>query len=503
IKYHEELKKSTPVDLSELSRVQGLGPKSIKVLYEKLGIKNLSQLEYAARKGRIQKLAGFGKKKEESILKGLAFAETAGDSFILGYVTPLIRSLEERLRGLKGVEHAVAAGSSRRRKEVVHDIDILVVAEEPRAVTEYVSKMPEVVQVLGRGDTRTSVRLRTGIQLDVRVVEPQSYGAALNYFTGSKNHNVALREIAIKKGYKLNEYGLFKGEKRIAGKSEEEIYKLLGLKWMEPELRENTGELEAAQKGTLPKLLEYDALKGDLQVQTDWSDGSDSILTMAKAAKARGLEYIAITDHTKRLTIANGLDEKRIVKQWAEIDRVNKSFGGTFKVLKGSECDILKDGTLDLPDKILEKLDIVGVSVHSFFNLPEKEQTARIVRAMENKNADIIFHPTGRVINHRAPYSVDMGVLIREARRTGTILEIDAYPERLDIKDEYIRKCVEAGVLMTIDSDAHSSAHFQFLEFGIAEARRGWAEKDDIANAWPLQKFLKSLKAWYSTPIQS
>jgi DNA polymerase (family 10) len=309
--------------------------------------------------------------------------------------------------------------------------------------------------------------------------------------------------MAIGKGWKLNEYGLFdeprtesqepRKEKMIAGKTEGEVYAKLGLDYVEPELRENTGEIEAARKHTLPKLVGYDDLAGDLQIQTDWSDGSASIEVMAKAAMEHSFTYIAITDHTKRLAMTHGLDEKRIVKQWAEIDRVNKKLGGKFKILKGTECDILKDGSLDLPDHILAKLDVVGVSVHSFFNLPKKEQTERVIRAISNPHVDILFHPTGRIVNRRAPYELDIESVIMAAKKTGTVMEIDAL-ERLDLKDDHIRLCVQAGVPMAIDSDAHSPTHYAALEFGIAQARRGWAEKKDIINAWPLEKMLKRLK---------
>ena len=506
IAYYEGLKKKAPVDLSELAKVEGLGPKSIKHLYEKLGVKNLADLEHAARAGKIAKLEGFGKKSEENFLKGISFAKSSGGRFILGFVMPEIRAIEEHLRKLNGVIKIVVAGSVRRRKETVGDADILIISKNAPPIMDSFVGMPEVAAVIAHGETKSSVKLASGINVDLRVVPAESYGAALNYFTGSKEHNVALRAQAMQKGWKLNEYGLFavdrralkRGQtetgRRIVGRTEEELYEKFGMDYIEPELRENTGELEAAQKHTLPKLIGYGDLEGDLQVQTDWTDGADSIETMAKTAAAYGLKYIAITDHTKRLAMTHGLDEKRILKQMAEIDRLNKKFAGTIKILKGSECDILSDGSLDLPDAILAKLDVVGVAVHSLFNLSRKDQTLRIRRAMENKNADILFHPTGRIINRRAAYDVDIDELISVAKRTGTIMEIDAFPDRLDLKDEYIRKCVFGGIKLAIDSDAHSTAHFSFLEYGTAQARRGWAEKKDIINAWPLQKMLKCLK---------
>jgi DNA polymerase (family 10) len=512
-KDYEQLKKETPVRLDELARVEGLGPKSIQKLYKELGIKNLKDLEAAAKKGKIGALEGFGKKSEEKILKGIAFARGSGLRFITGHMMPRIREIEARLARVPGVEKMIVAGSARRRKETIGDLDILAVSSQPKIIMDhFVSETPGIMAVIAHGPTKSSIKIRPGLNIDLRVVPAESYGAALNYFTGSKDHNVAIRQRAVKRGLTLNEYGLFKTKagsekkgaeregKRIAGRNEEEIYKALGMAYPEPELRENTGEVEAAirefegKKPGLPALVGYKDLQGDLQVQTSWTDGSDSIEAMARAAIARGLKYILITDHTKRLAMAHGLDEKRIREQWKEIDAVQKKLAGKIKILKGTECDILKDGALDLDDETLSKLDIVGVSVHSYFNLPRAEQTARVKRALSNPNVDIFFHPTGRLINKRAPYDIDVDEVIATAKTTGTILEIDAYPDRSDLKDEYIRKCVEAGVKMCIDSDAHAAAHFVFLECGIAQARRGWAEKKDIINAWPLEKMLACLK---------
>jgi DNA polymerase (family 10) len=513
---YEKLKKATPVRLDELARVEGLGPKSIQKLYRSLGVRNLKDLEVAAKKGKIGALEGFGKKSEEKILKGIAFARGAGVRFITGLMLPQIREIEAQLARVAGVERVTVAGSARRRKETIGDIDILVVSSKPKIIMDhFVSETPGIMAVIAHGETKSSIKIRPGINIDLRVVPAESYGAALNYFTGSKEHNVVIRARANKLGLTLNEYGLFKldkkGEKteaRAAGKTEEEIYHALGMAYVEPELRENTGEVEAAARefkkktsgaatsktGGLPKLIGYDDLQGDLQAQTNWTDGDASIEAMARAALARGLKYIAITDHTKRLSMAHGLDEKRIRAQWKEIDAANKKLRGKIKILKGTECDILRDGTLDLDDETLARLDVVGVSVHSYFNLPRAEQTERIKRAMSNPNVDIFFHPTGRLINKRAPYDIDIDEIIAAAKKTGTILEIDALPERSDLKDEYIRKCVEAGVKMSIDSDAHAAAHFDFLECGIAQARRGWAEKKDIINAWPVEKMLGFLK---------
>ncbi len=499
--YYEELKKKTPVDLGTLTQVEGLGPKKIKALYEKLNVRDLKDLERAAKTGKIAKLEGFGGKSQEKILKGIAFVKRSSSRFLLGYIMPEVKEIERRLRGLKGVERAEVAGSVRRRRETVGDADILIVAESQDPVMNYFVSIPEVVNVAAKGETRSAIKLQTGLNVDVRVVPRESYGAAMSYFTGSKDHNIALRKLAIQKGWKLNEYGLFtqsaKGESRIAGKTEEEIYGAFGMDYIEPELREMTGEIEAAKTHTLPKLIGYGDLKGDLQTQTNWTDGANSIEEMAAAAMKIGLEYIAITDHTKRLAMTHGLDTTRIRQQMKEIDNINlklKTKNLKFRILKGTECDILKDGSLDLPDEVLKELDVVGISVHSFFNLSEAEQTARIIRAMKNPHADILFHPTGRLIHKRPPYAVDMDAVIKTAKETGMILEIDAFPDRLDLKDEHIRKCVESGVKMSIDSDAHSTLQFSVLEFGIAQARRGWATKENIINTRLVEAMLKLFK---------
>lgn len=494
LKYFETLKKEVPVDVASLTAIEGLGPKSIKRLYVELGIKTVKDLEKAARAGKVRELKGFGVKVEDKILKGIDFRKSNGERMSIGVALPEATALESRLGKLPGVTRVAVAGSLRRRKETIGDIDILAEAKNSESVMDAFVKFPNVARVLARGDTKSSIKLASGMQVDLRVVPAQSYGAALNYFTGSKEHNVALREIAIKKGLKLNEYGLWNGGKRVAGGTEEEIYKTLGLEYIEPEMREMTGEIEAARKRELPKLIGYGDLQGDLQVQTDWTDGAASIEGMAKAAADRGLKYIVITDHTKRLAMAHGLDEVRIVEQMKEIDRAQKKIGNRIRILKGTECDILKDGSLDLPDRILSKLDVVGVSLHSFFNLPEKEQTERALRAIRNPNADIFFHPTGRLIGKRDACKLDMARIIRAAKETGTVLEVNSFPDRLDLKDEYVRLAVNAGVKLSIDSDAHAPAHFDLLPYGIANARRGWATRADVINAWPPEKMLGFLK---------
>ena len=493
LRYYEELKKEVPVDVRGLTAIEGIGPKSVKLLYEKLTIKTAADLEKAARVGKIRGLPHFGAKMEQKILKGIEFLKQGSGRFPLGSALPLIGEIEQRLRELPEVEEVVVAGSTRRWKETIGDADILAISRKPEKVMEFFVSMSEVMHVQGQGKTKSTVKLKNGMDVDLRVVPRESFGAALNYFTGSKDHNVALRKIAQEKGLKLNEYGLFRGNKRIAGKTEEEIYKALGLAFIPPELRENQGEIEAAQKGELPNLVGYRDLRGDLQTQTTWTDGANSIAEMAEEAKRLGLEYIAITDHTKGLAMTGGSDEKKLLKQMAEIDKINRSLKG-ITILKGAEVNINKDGTLDIKDEVLAQLDVVGIAVHSHFNLPKREMTERIVRAMRNPHADILFHPTGRVIQKREPYDVDMDALIKTAKETGTVLEIDAYPDRLDLKDGHIRKAVEAGVKLAIDSDAHSVNHIRFLEFGVAQARRGWAEKKDVINTRPLKEFLRCLK---------
>lgn len=494
-KEYDRLKKKMPVNISELTAVEGVGPKMIKVLWDKLHIRNLNDLEKAARAGKIKKLARFGEKSEQKILKGIEFLKKAGGRAVLGLILPEIRAMEKVLKTFPEIGNLAVAGSTRRMKETIGDIDILATSKKPEKVMECFMALPHIAHVYARGLTKTMVKLKNGLDVDLRVVPEESFGAALNYFTGSKDHNIALREIAVKKGWKLNEYGIFRGKKMIAGKTEEEVYKALGLRYIEPEMRENTGEIEASRRNKLPKLIGYGDLKGDLQIQTNWTDGENSIEEMAEAAKIAGLEYIVITDHTKSLAMTGGADEKKLTRQMAEIDKIQKEVSG-IRILKGAEVNIGKDGSLDIDDKTLVKLDVVGAAVHSSFRgeMSRSDQTKRVIRAMENPNIDIIFHLTTRIINKREPIELDIDEIVKAAKRTGTVLEIDAYPERSDIKDEYIRKCVEADVKMSIDSDAHSVQHIKYLEFGVAQARRGWAEKKDIINAWPVEKMLNFLK---------
>ena len=507
-KEHEQLKKKTPVKLSELTAVEGIGPKMIKKLYKELGVRNLKDLEKAAKTGKIRYLEDFGEKSEQNILQGIEFLKRSGNRFVLGFIMPDVRQIEERLRKLPGVKKLITAGSIRRMKETIGDGDILATVSSLRAgqkVMDFFVNMPEIIHVYSKGTTRSSIRLKNNMDFDLRVVPEQSFGAALQYFTGSKDHNIALRKIAIEKGLKLNEYGLYKIQnakikdqnEKLKCKTEQEIYKRLGLQYIEPEMREDNGEIELAQENKLPKLIGYNDLRGDLQVQTTWTDGSNSIEEYTEEAMRLGLEYIAITDHTASLGVANGLDEKGLAQQGKEIDKINMKYqlrNTKFRILKGAEVNILKDGRLDINDETLKKLDVVAIAVHSGFKMPKKEMTERIIKAMKNPNADILFHPTGRVINRRPPYEVDIEKIIRVAKQTKTVLEINAYPNRLDLKDEHARMAKEMGVKLSIDSDSHTIGHFHYLEFGISQARRGWVEKKDVINAWPVEKMLKMLK---------
>jgi DNA polymerase (family 10) len=490
----ERLRRKMPIDVLGLTAVDGLGPKGAKLLYEELDVRDVAGLEKACREQRVRTLPHFGAKSEGKILRGIELlAGTAGRQ-LLGLVLPLARDIEARLRDLPGVRRAAVAGSVRRRKETIGDLDFLVSARDPGRVGRAFAALPEVVHVYGRGETKTLVRLGNGMDADLRVVPEASFGAALCYFTGSKAHNVALRRIAQARGLKLNEYGLYRDRRKLAGRSEEEIYEALGLGWIPPELREDAGEIEAAGKGRLPALIAYGSLRGDLQIQTDWTDGSASIEEMADAARELSLEYIAITDHTRDLAMARGSDEKRLLEQAEAIYKLNQRLHG-FRVLSGAEVNIRKDGSLDVADAALAELDVVGAAVHTNFRQGRADMTRRVIRAMENPHVDILFHPTARSIGHREPVDLDIDAVIAAALRTGTVLEIDAMPDRLDLRDEYVRKVVDAGALLAIDSDAHQPGHLAYAdELGVAVARRGWARKSDVVNTLPVAKCLARLK---------
>ena len=501
--YYEKLKQNVPVDLDSLSGIESLGPKKIKVLWQELQIKNIDDLEQACLSHKVCKLPGFQEKTEQNILKGIQFAKKSKGRFILGFTLPLIREMENRLRDREEVERVAVGGSVRRMKETIGDVDFLIASGKPREVMDYFTSMPEVIELILKGETKSSVKLNIGMHADLRVVPNESFGAALQYFTGNKDHNVALRRIAQQKNWKLSEYGLFRGSKLIAGKEEEEIYDKLRLEWIPPELRENTGEIEAARARTLPRLIGYGDLKGDLQVHSNWTDGSNSIQEMAQEAKKAGLEYIVISDHSKSLAMTGGLDEKMLSKQGKEIDALNKQQLDGFEILKGVELNIMEDGSLDISDDTLEKLDFVGAAIHSHFNLAKNEMTRRMISAIENPNVDIIYHPTSRQLQKRDPIELDIEKVMEAAKASGTtLLDIDSYPDRLDLKDEHVRKAIEIGVKLGISSDSHTKINLHFLEFGVAQARRGWATADDIANTRKLAYFVKLVKSPVSVAVR-
>ncbi len=488
---YEQFKKKYPVRISELRAIEGVGPKMILMLYKKLGVRTLSDLRKAVQQKKLRGLPGFGEKKERHIAQSLVFLEQSGSRRILGHVLPLAEHMELFLQGVPGVKHAAIAGSIRRRQETIGDIDILVTTSQHSKVLDAFIQMQEVASVVSKGAKKAHVRLKNGMAADLLVVDDESFGAALQYFTGDKQHNVLVREMAAKKGMKLNEYGLWKGKKRLAAKTEKDIYHALGMQYIEPELRTASGEIEAALHNALPNIISYGSVRGDLQTQTNWTDGSASIHEMAQAALRLGREYIAITDHTKTLSVARGLDEKGLARQAKEIDKENLFFKKKgFHILKSAEVNILKDGSLDISNAALKKLDIVGVAVHSHFKLSRSAMTERIIRAMKNPNVDILLHPTGRLINKRSGYEVDMEKIIRAAKEYHVALEINAYPERSDLRDEHVRMAVAAGAKLVIDTDAHALEHLKYIPLGEAIARRGWAARKDILNTQPLKKCL-------------
>jgi len=488
----EELEKKTDPGLRELLGLPGLGPERVRELHERLGVRSLQELEDAASDSKISDLPGFGKKTEQNILEAIEQDRTTEKRVKLSVAEQIARSLEAYLNGIEGVDEAVVAGSYRRRQETVGDLDVVVASKKGGEIIEKFVENEDVQKVVSKGKTRSSVVLRSGLEADLRVVPKESFGAALLYFTGSQPHHVALRDMSLKKKLKINEYGVFKGEMRVAGKTEEEIYEKLGLANIEPELRENRSELEAARKDSLPKLVIQKEIRGDLHSHTDATDGNNTLEEMARAAEERGYDYLAITDHSKRLRMVGGLDEKRLRKQIEEIERLNDQLGIT--LLKGIEVDILEDGSLDLPDEVLKELDIVICSVHHKFGLSEEKQTDRIIRAMENPNANVIAHPTGRMIGTRQPYEVDIGRVMEATNDNGCFLELNADPDRLDLNDVHCKAAREMGVKLSISTDAHSTSGLDNMRFGVGQARRGWLETKDVVNTRTLKQLKKLLK---------
>jgi len=499
IKAYQRLKKECPVDLGELKKIEGLGARKIKILYEKLKIKNLKNLEKAAKAGKIGELDGFGEKSEKNILQSIEIAKSDKGRFLLGRILPIVRKIINEFKELPEVNKISIAGSVRRMKETVGDVDILIVSSKSEKIMDYFVQMKGVIKVWAKGKTKSSVRFRTGFDCDLRVVKKDSFGAALQYFTGSKEHNIMTRRIAIKNKLKLNEYGVYNKDKQIAGKNEKEVYKSIGLQYIEPELRTNTGEIEASLRqaqgelNQLPKLIKYNDIKGETHCHSDWSDGSATIENLAKIAKEIGYEYLVITDHASPLGIIHGLNEERILKQIEEIDRVNQKVSG-ITILKGVEVDIKADGSLFIEDKVLSQLDFVLGAIHSGFKMDKKTATERLIKAMKNPHIDAIAHPSGRVIQKREGYQLDFPEILKVAKKTKTALEINAHEKRLDLRDIHIRQAVEVGVKMTIGTDVHNVNYFKMMELGIAQARRGWAERKDILNSSSLDNFLKYFK---------
>ncbi|MCE5233036.1 MAG: DNA polymerase/3'-5' exonuclease PolX [Xanthomonadaceae bacterium] len=481
----QRLRRGFPAGITDLLRVPGLGPKRVRTLYRELHVETPEQLLRAARDGRIRALPGFGATSEKRILEAASAYVGREQRMPLAKAATYAEALLEWLRGARGAQDAVVAGSYRRMRETVGDIDVLVSAPRGGPVADRFVAYDEVERVLAKGGTRASVVLKSGLQVDLRVVAPESYGAALVYFTGSKAHNIELRRMAQQRGLKINEYGVFRDGQRIAGDTEASVYATLDLDWVPPELREDRGEIEAARRHALPKLVELADLRGDLHAHTNATDGRGTLEEMAAAARAAGLEYLAITEHSRRVTMAHGLDAARLGEQIDAIDRLNGTLHG-LTLLKGIEVDILEDGTLDLPDKVLARLDLVVGAVHSAFHLSRKQQTERILRAMDRPCFSILAHPTGRLLSEREPYDVDMERIVRHARQRGCFLELNAHPERLDLLDTHCRMAKDEGVLVAVSSDAHAPADFGVLHYGIGQARRGWLEKGDVLNTRPL-----------------
>ncbi len=489
----EELERETPAELTELLEIPGLGPKKSAVLYREIGIKTLADLAAAAKAGKIRDLEGFGKKTEEKIRTQLARRQKKEKRTKLAVAEEIVEPYVDALRNTDGVAEVVVAGSYRRRKETVGDLDILVVCEKGSPVMQRFIDYEDVREIVSHGETRSTVLLRSGFQVDLRVVPRISYGAALHYFTGSREHNIAIRQMGVKKGLKINEYGVFRGEERISGRAEEDVFEAVGLPYIVPELRENRGEIEAAGKGELPELVRSEDIRGDLHAHTDETDGRSTLEQMVAAARERGYEYLAVTDHSQSVTVARGMDQKRLEKQIAAIDECNGKLEG-FRLLKAIELDILEDGSLDLPDEVLEKLDLTVCSIHSRFGLSAQKQTERLIRAMDNRHFKILGHPSGRLINEREPYELDWERLMEAARERGCFFEVNAHPDRLDLTDIHCKMAKDLGVKVSIATDAHLTTHLDFMSYGVDQARRGWLTREDVLNTRSVRELLSQLK---------
>lgn len=496
IKHFDQLRKKYPESLTALANLPSLGPHRVKALLEDLNVRSAEDLAAAVKAHKVQKVPGFGVKLEEDIAEALEGGVHA--RLRLDEALPIAEEIVAYLHANAPMKHLYYAGSLRRSKETAGDIDMIAVSSSPEKAMDAFTQMPMVEKILAKGDTKSSVILsEMHIQVDLRIIPPEAYAAALVYFTGNRDHNIALRNVAIKKGYKLSEYGLFKGssKKPLHLETEEALYKKLGFSYIEPELRENRGELEAAKNGKLPRLVTKTDIKGDLHIHSRFSDGQAPIEHMVKAAEKMGYEYIAVTDHSPSLRIARGLTERRLMQQWEEIDEIAKK--SKIKILKGAEVDILSDGTLDYPEKILKKLDIVIGSVHSHFKMDKEDMTARLVKALKNPYLMILGHPTGRLINEREEYDVDWNQVFKAAAENGKILEINAQPERLDLNDEHILTARKLGCSFVVNTDSHSVSNLKLMRYGLGQARRGWLTKKDVLNTKSfkeLTKFLDSFK---------
>lgn len=489
----ETLEQSFPSHFLDILHVKGIGPKRAKILYENLKIGSLEELRKAAKTHQIQKLEGFDEKLEHMILEGTLLTKKEGRRFMYAVAESHVNALLSYLKDSKDALQVICAGSFRRRKETVGDIDLLATSDHPALLINHFVQYPAIKEIISHGETRSTVILKNDLQVDLRCVADESYGAALHYFTGSKSHNIAIRKIAIKMGLKINEYGIFKGEEKIAGRYEKEMYKTVGLRYIEPELRENLGEIEAAKKGKLPELITLEDVRGDLHLHSIYSDGHNSILEMAQAAKDLGYDYIAMTDHSKHMPIVKGMDEKKIRRQMEEIDQINDQLKG-IRILKSIEVDILEDGSLAMPDHILKELDLVVGAVHDKFSLSQDKQTARILKAMDNPYFNILAHPTGRLIGERRPYDIDMELLFKDIKARGCFLEINAQPKRLDLNDIYTKAAKEASIRFVISTDAHEPSQLNYMNYGVFQARRGWLEKNDVLNTLSWSEFKKSIQ---------
>ena len=498
---HQELLQKYRPSMLELLKVQGLGPKTIALLWSTFQVSDVAGVEQLAREGKLRELPRLSEKSEQKILKAIEDYRRISGRFLLDDADRTAEKLTEHLQHIQGIEKITPAGSLRRGRETVGDLDVLItgpccVDDGQRAgLIEEILRFPGILQVLAKGDNKVSFKLRSGMQVDVRLLPPESYGAAMQYFTGSKNHNVTLRQRALKMGYTLNEYGLFRldNEKRVAGATEDEIYGALKLACIPPEMRENCGEIEVAAAHKLPRLITLKDLKGEVHMHTIETDGKCTIAEMAEAAKERGYKYIAITDHSKNLAFANGLDDKRAVEHMARIRAANDQIGG-ITIMAGVEVDILTEGELDLSDSVLEQLDVVVASVHSAFNQEPQQMTDRLLRALDNKNVSILGHPTGRLLLRRDAYRFDMDAVLKAALRNKVAMELNAYPDRLDLNDVHLRMARERGVKIVINTDAHHTSHFEKVKYGILQARRAWLTPADVLNTLPEKEFRKAMK---------